>query len=114
MLELIDLKMAVGIFGLNSLAPTSLKGVIVFSAVDSKTCNLFSYQITKLAPITLKEASVCTGGLWGLNRVIQQFQQFLVSKLGKQVGWDQEVFAKLQSTLNPRYASLVKLYEFIY
>jgi molecular chaperone DnaK (HSP70) len=55
------------------------------------TVDLISYTVVKLQPVLeVKEAAPGTGALCGSTYLNRRFQEYLVSRLGQQNGWDED------------------------
>ena len=55
------------------------------------TVDLISYTVVKLEPVLeVKEAAPGTGALCGSTYLNRRFQEYLISRLGQQDGWDED------------------------
>ncbi|KAF4628841.1 hypothetical protein G7Y89_g9311 [Cudoniella acicularis] len=59
------------------------------------TVDLISYTVIKLEPVLeVKEAAPGTGALCGSTFLNRRFQEYLVSRLGQQDGWDEDTLSE--------------------
>jgi uncharacterized protein YxjI len=73
------------------------------------TVDLISYTITVLHPILkVEEAAGGTGALCGSTFLNRRFRDFLIRKLGREAGWDDEILAEALD----RFDSVVRCHLF--
>ncbi|KAH8677908.1 hypothetical protein BX600DRAFT_139920 [Xylariales sp. PMI_506] len=96
LITLISEPEAAAIFSLHGLDPHGLKIGDSFVICDAGggTVDLISYTITKLRPILeVKEAAAGSGALCGSTFLNRRFEAFLRARIGKLVGFDEEIVA---------------------